>query len=78
MKKHILIFIILLDFSCTYSQDIKIDHSKIEEDLNEILANISENYAYLKEKNVDLTCIKEYYEKQIPSIETEEQSVLFF
>ncbi len=50
----------------------------MKEDLNEILTDIAENYSYLHEKNVDVNCIQEYYEKQIPNIETEEQTVLFF
>lgn len=39
---------------------------------------MSENYVYLQEENVDLNCIKTHYEKQIPNIKTEEQTVLFF
>lgn len=78
MKQLILTFIIFLNFSCANSQDNKIDQTKIKEDLNEILTDISQNYIYLQEKNVDLNCIQEYYEKQIPDIKTEEQTVLFF
>ncbi|MBB3699570.1 hypothetical protein KMW28_24415 [Flammeovirga yaeyamensis] len=78
MKKLIFIFIISLNFSCDNSESNKIDQTKIKEDLNEILTDISENYIYLQEKNVDLNCIREYYEKQIPNIKTEEQTVLFF
>ena len=78
MKQLIITFILLLNFSCSNSLDNKINQTKIKEDLNGIINDLSENYVYLQEKNVDLNCIKEYYEKQIPNIKTEEQTVLFF
>ncbi|UNY99847.1 S41 family peptidase [Zhouia spongiae] len=78
MKKLILSFIIILNFSCAYSQNTSIDQVKIKEDLNEILNNLSQYYVYLQEKNVDLNCIRASYEKQIPNIQTDEQTVLFF
>ncbi|NNF32503.1 MAG: hypothetical protein HKN68_00230 [Saprospiraceae bacterium] len=71
-------FILLIYFSSAFTQDNNIDHSKIKEDLHEILNDISNNYAYLKNKNVDLVCISEYYTKEIESIKTEEETVLFF
>ncbi len=77
--KHVIITMALgLSCSCAFSQEQKIDPQKIEEDLNGILTDISENYVYLSEKGVDLECIRAYYTKQIPSIHTEEQAVLFF
>jgi len=78
MKNLILTTLILLNFSCANSQENKIDQNKIKEDLNEIITDISNNYIYLEEKNVDLNCIREHYEKQIPNIKTEEETVLFF
>ncbi|MBN4071050.1 hypothetical protein JYT72_00940 [Crocinitomix catalasitica] len=78
MKKLIFTFLILLTFSRTYSQENQIDKTKIREDLNEILTDLSENYVYLQEKNVDLNCIREYYGNQIDNIKTEEETVLFF
>lgn len=78
MKRLISTFLILLSFYCANSQDCSIDHNKIKEDLNELITDIANNYIYLQEKNVDLNCIKEYYEHQIPNIDTEEQTVLFF
>ncbi len=78
MKQLIVTFIILLNFFYANSQANAIDRVKIKEDLDEILTDISQNYSYLQEKNVDLNCIKAYYEKQIPKIKTEEQTVLFF
>lgn len=78
MKKLILTFIILLNFSCVHSQENKIDQNKIKEDLNKIITDLSQNYIYLQEKNIELDCIREYYEKQIPNIKTQEETVLFF
>ena len=78
MKNLILAFIFLFNFFCANSQESKIDRDKIKEDLNEIVTDISQNYVYLKEKNIDLNCIREYYEKQILNIKSEEDTVLFF
>lgn len=78
MKRLLLNTLILTSFFCANSQENKIDHTLIKEDLNEIITDIANNYVYLKEKNVDLNCIQEYYEKQIPNIKTEEETVLFF
>ncbi len=72
------ILIILINVSCVKSQNNEIDQTEIREDLNEILTDISQNYIYLKDKNVDLNCLREYYEKQIMNIKTEEETVLFF
>jgi C-terminal processing protease CtpA/Prc len=78
MKTIKLISILILLSTSSYSQNNGIDQIKIKEDLNEILTNLSQNYVYLQEKNIDLDCIREYYEKQIPNIKTEEETVLFF
>lgn len=78
MKKLIFTLIILLNFSCVQSQKTKIDKTKIKEDLNEILTDLSENYIYLQEKNVNLDCVRKYYENQIEKLQTEEETVLFF
>lgn len=78
MSKLIFILNFLLITSCVQPQEKEIDQTKIKEDLNEIITDISQNYIYLQEKDVDLNCIREYYEKQVPDIKTEEQIVLFF
>tara|TARA_Y100000034_G_scaffold132010_1_gene194006 strand:+ start:683 stop:1927 length:1245 start_codon:yes stop_codon:yes gene_type:complete len=78
MKQLTLALIFLFSFSCASPQESKIDRVKIKEDLNEILSDLSQNYVYLQEKDVDLNCIREYYEKQIPNIKSEEEVVLFF
>ena len=78
MKKLILIVIVIFNFSCVQSQENEIDRTKIKEDLNEILSEISQNYIYLEEKNVELDCIRQHYENQIENLNTDEQTVLFF
>jgi carboxyl-terminal processing protease len=60
------------------SQESEVNHAEIKEDLNEIVTDLGQHYIYLNEKNVDLSCIIKYYEKQIPNIKNEEQTVLFF
>ena len=49
-------------------QENNIDHDKIKEDLHEILNGIANDYVYLKDKKVDLNCIKQYYTKQIENM----------
>lgn len=78
MKNLTLTVMIILNFSGVNSQENKINQENIREDLKEIITDIGQNYIYLPEKNVDLNCIQEFYEKQIPNIQTEEQTVLFF
>lgn len=78
MNKLILILVLLLNFLYANGQKNQLDQSKIKEDLNEILADLSNRYAYLEEKNVDLNCIRTYYTKQIEKLQTEEETVLFF
>lgn len=60
------------------SQNQGIDHAAIKEDLDEILSDLSNSYVYLADKKVNLECIREHYEKRIPEIQTEEETVLFF
>ncbi len=77
MKKAIIILIFCF---CTsiYSQTEQINYDKIKEDLHEVINDLSNNYVYLKDKNIDLKCIRAYYEKQIPQIKTKEDITLFF
>ncbi len=79
MKHTIILFLISsLSFSYVSSQENKVDPSKIKDDLNEIISDLALNYIYLEEKNVDLACIKKYYENQIQHIKTKDQTVLLF
>ncbi|MFT5617410.1 MAG: hypothetical protein ACI85I_000629, partial [Arenicella sp.] len=77
MKFLIFPFFLLLSLS-GFSQTYQVDTTKIREDLEEILTDISQNYAYLKGKNTDLDCIKSSYGNKIKDIQSEEETVLFF
>lgn len=78
MKKLILGIIILLTYSCANSQENTIDQSKIEEDFEQIISDIKNNYIYLNDKKVDIDCIYSNYKKKINSIDSEDQRLLFF
>jgi len=78
MNKLIPVLLIVLYFSCANSQEQIINRDKIQDDLNRILNDIAENYVYLNEKNIDIHCIRDYYKRQIPNIQTQEQTILFF
>ncbi len=78
MKTLLFTAIILFNIVSVSAQENLVNHTEIRADLNEIIHNISNNYVYLNDKNIDLNCIQEYYNTQIPSIQTEEETVLFF
>jgi hypothetical protein len=78
MKKLILGITILLTFSCAHSQETKVDRSKIEEDFEQIMSDIKNNYIYLNDKKVDIDCIYFNYKKKIKLIDSEDQRLLFF
>ena len=75
MKILIITFLLLVNFIEVRAQ---IDRLKIKEDLEEILLDISSSYVYLKDKNIDLECIRKHYTNQIKNIKTNEEVVLFF
>lgn len=72
-----LVLILFLNLFWIKPQDKPIDHTKIKEDLNQILSNLAQNYIYQQEKNVDLNCIREHYEQQISSLKTDEKLYFF-
>jgi carboxyl-terminal processing protease len=78
MKKLILGITILLTFSYANSQETKVDRSKIEEDFEQIMSDIKNNYIYLNDKKVDIDCIYFNYKKKIKLIDSEDQRLLFF
>ncbi|MEN0003500.1 MAG: S41 family peptidase [Bacteroidota bacterium] len=65
-------------YTTAFAQQTTINHQHIQEDLEEILSDIANNYPYLAEKKVDLDCIRAQYTKRISTIKTEEETVLFF
>ena len=78
MKQFLLVFLVVFNFLCVNAQGNLINHYKIKEDLNKVIGDLEANYVYLNEKNVDLNCIRNYYESQIKDIKTEEDIVLLF
>lgn len=78
MKKLIFGITLLLTFSCANSQETKVDRSKIEEDFEQIISDIKNNYIYLKDKKVDIDCIYSNYKEKIKLIDSEDERLLFF
>ena len=78
MKYKILAILTIFTFSIAISQSTEIDHSRINQDLDQLIYDLSNSYVYLKDKGVDLNCIREQYKKQLPKIKTDEEIVLFF
>lgn len=82
MRITIFLFLLtILTRTCIAQNPLKtadIDHAKIKQDFDQIIKDLSTNYIYLSDKEVDFNCIKEYYLKQIDKLKTEEQTVLFF
>jgi carboxyl-terminal processing protease len=81
MNKIILIFTFLLINISAFSQDeeyTKSDRKQIKSELNEVLTDIEENYAYFDKKNIDIQCLKEEYGAKIKLIKNENDKILFF
>ncbi len=71
-------YIALILFTFNLAQAQPPNKLQIQADLNGMLTDIEDNYAYLKDKNIDLNCIKQKYTQKIDAINSEEQTVLFF
>ena len=78
MRRLLLISIAILYTLAGCAQNIKIDKIAIQEDLNDLIQNISNLYVYLGEKQVDIECIKEKYTSRIDDITTQGDVILFF
>jgi len=78
MKKLILAFTLLMTFSYAYAQESTVDHQKIEEDFEQMISDIKNNYIYLKDKKVDIDCIYSQYKAKIAAITSESDRLLFF
>lgn len=78
MKNIILILILFLNVSCAKSQNNEIDKIKIQQDLNDIIQNIENRYAYLDDKKIDIECIKEKYTKKVDELKTKSEVILLF
>lgn len=82
MTKIILsaLFILSFHFSALSQKVEAVAFSKeqISESLNEMISDLEQNYIYLKDKNIDLNCIRTNYKSKIENIKTDENLVLFF
>lgn len=78
MVKRFFILIIFLNFFSSKSQNINIDQAKIQEDFDQMINDIKNNYIFLEDKNVSLDCIYKAYKDKIQKIDSEEDRLLFF
>lgn len=76
--KNIILLLAVLFSNYLVAQTKSVNPQEIQEDLDEILSDIEQHYVYLKERDVSLDCIREYYTNQIKHIKSEEETVLFF
>tara|TARA_Y100000782_G_scaffold112941_1_gene144377 strand:+ start:1622 stop:2848 length:1227 start_codon:yes stop_codon:yes gene_type:complete len=61
-----------------HAQNTTIDTTLVQQDLNEILNDISNNYAYLNDKHVDMECIRETYSQKVSTLSSAQDVLLFF
>ncbi|MEO9571538.1 MAG: S41 family peptidase [Polaribacter sp.] len=74
-----IIYLLLFFFSnYCYTQNDGFNNYKIREDYNQILKDLSTNYIYFNDKEVDLDCIKKKYSKKIDQLNTTQEVTLFF
>ena len=82
MKKLTLTIFFILGLSClAFSQEKQpqtFSKEQITEALDEMITDLQQNYIYLKDKKVDLNCIKTNYTSKIDAIKTDDDLVLFF
>ena len=78
MKRAILIFTVLALCLVSVAQEKIVDKTQIREDLQQLLTDLKKRYVYLKNKNVDITCVQQHYEDKIENLQTKEDVVLFF
>ena len=78
MKHSICIVFVLLSTFHVCAQEDTIDTQKIEEDFEQMISDLKNNYIYLEDKNVDINCIYKQYKAKIKNITTKEQRLLFF
>ncbi|WP_203295603.1 S41 family peptidase [Luteirhabdus pelagi] len=78
MNRYFFILLFSVFVSTTFAQEEKSFHDRIRSDFNQLLQDLSDHYSYLENKKVDLECIRQRYEANIPNLETNEDVVLFF
>lgn len=73
----IILLIVYSLMGCQQSSDI-LSKDEIRDDFDQLLMDLRENYIYLNDKNIDLSCIRNHYDTLIPEIENQKQALLFF
>ena len=72
IRLTILLSLVFSLTSCSQSKQ------KIEEDFDKIYNDLSYNYIYLKDKHVDMDCIKKTYKAKIKSLKGKDDILLYF
>lgn len=75
MQKTLYFFTLLLVCCLTSCGQSK---KQIEEDFSQIYNDLSNNYVYLKEKYVDMDCIKKSYKAKIRLLKSKDDILLYF
>ncbi len=80
VNKIILIFTLFINISAISQgkDQSNSDKQQIKSELNEVLTDIENNYAYFNKKNIDIKCLKEKYNAKINLIKDKNDKILFF
>lgn len=78
MKQLLQTLLFLFAGIILHAQNTTIDTTLVQQDLNEILNDISNNYAYLNDKHVDMECIRETYSQKVSTLSSAQDVLLFF
>ncbi|HEY0895013.1 MAG TPA: S41 family peptidase [Sphingobacteriaceae bacterium] len=78
MKRFIIVLAVSFTVLHATGQETQLDKDRIREDLEQLLRDLSENYAYLREKNIDLNCLRNHYTRKIRTLKNEEDVVLLY
>jgi len=76
MNRLILFFLLLGNVA--FGQTNTVDTLKVRQDFEKLITNLETNYVYYNTKDVDLNCIKSYYNQKISSIRNSTETLLFF
>jgi hypothetical protein len=76
MNRLILFFLLLGNVA--FGQTNTVDTLKVRQDFEKLITNLETNYVYYNMKDVDLNCIKSYYNQKISSIRNSTETLLFF
>jgi len=56
----------------------QIDQSKLQHDMEMVINDLSDNYAYTDSKSTDLSCIRNHYTNELSNVKNEAEAVLLF